>query len=399
MALFGKKKHDEDKHSEPDAITARRDAAMQNAQEVMNRGPAADELERAQQYWANKPAVPGAPDMSAMLERAKQMGGPGMAPTDAGAPGSPTWIDAVLHPQSDFMRQCTCDQCGGPKKLPSASAYMYCDYCSALVDYDLRVAIRSTDTITDRTAYAATFNGIGARSRDAKAAGDRQAYAGVRRDFWDAWLTYSPSAASHRVGDPSYREAHINFMTAGNVVTDLDPSYQATEEQVKQAVMSLRRNGMMIEPDSLWPVLDAYIHQRQIATGLLEAAGIPDQDPDHASAAVSHRISMSAMAQGWLTSLSPEAGEELLARTGLQGEYKRIEPVGDGVIRHCGKCGQEFASLPGAKTAICNGCGHQLDVGAAEWPCNGCGGLMTMPSGATETTCPYCKQLVSRVGR
>jgi DNA-directed RNA polymerase subunit RPC12/RpoP len=395
MALFGKKKDDEGKQSVADA-TARRDAAMQKAQEVMNRGLAADELQRAQQYWANKP---GAPDMSAMLERAKQMGRPGMGPAGAGATGSAAWIDAVLHPQSDFMRQCTCDQCGGPKKLPSPSAYMYCDYCSALVDYDLRVAIRSTDTITDRAAYAATFNGIGARSRDAKAAGDRQAYAVVRREFWDAWLTYTPSAASHRTGDPSYREAYIKFMTAGNVVTDLDPSYQATEEQVKQAVMSTRRNGMMIDPDSLWPVLDAYVHQLKVATRILKAADIPDQDPDHASEAVRHRISMSAMAQGWLTSLAPEAGEELLARTGLQGEYKKIEPVADGVIRHCGKCGQEFTSLPGAMTAICNSCGHRLDVGAAEWPCNGCGGLMTMPAGATEITCPYCKKLVSRAGR
>ena len=73
-------------------------------------------------------------------------------------------------------------------------------------------------------AYAATFNGIGTRSRAAIAAGDREAYAAVRREFWDAWLTTSPHAASHRVGDASYREAYINFMTAANVVTDLDPA-------------------------------------------------------------------------------------------------------------------------------------------------------------------------------
>jgi DNA-directed RNA polymerase subunit RPC12/RpoP len=276
---------------------------------------------------------------------------------------------------------------------------MYCDYCSALVDYDLRVAIRSTDTITDRAAYAATFNGIGKRSREAKAARDATAYAAVRREFWDAWLTYSPSAASHRVGDPAYRRAYIDYMTASNVTTDLDPTFQANEAEVRQAAASLRRNGMMIEPDSLWPVVDAYIAQRELADRLLKAAGIPDQDPDHASDAVRHRIAMSALAQGWLTTLPAEAGEELLSRTGLAAEYMRIEPIADGETRHCGQCGQEFTSLPGAKTAICNGCGHQLDVGAAEWPCHSCGGQVTMPAGATETACPYCKELIVRAGR
>ncbi len=391
MGLFGKKKDGEAKPSVADPNAAQRDAAMAAAQEAMSRGGAASQQSSG--------APQGMPDMAAMLDLAKQMGATGMGSVGAGAPGSASWIDAVLHPQSDFMRQCTCGQCGGPKKLPSASAYMYCDYCSALVDYDLRVAIRSSEAIADPAAYAATFNGIGARSRAAVAAGDRQAYAAVRREFWDAWLTYTPSAASHRVGDASYREAYITYMTAANVVTDLDPAYQATEEQVKQGVMSLRYSGMMVDADSLWPLLDTYIRQREVATGLLKAAGIPDQDPDRASDEVNHRIAMSAMAQGWLTSLTSEAGEELLVRTGLQGEYKKIEPVTDGVTRHCGQCGHEFTALPGAKTAVCDGCGHKLDLGSAEWPCSSCGGLMTMPAGATETTCPYCKELVSRAGR
>src|SRR5581483_6537857 len=117
------------------------------------------------------------------------------------------------------------------------SAYLYCDYCGALVDYDLRIAIRSAETIADPATYAATFNSLGARAREAKAAADRDGYAANRRAFWDAWLTQSPRAASHRIGDPSYRNAYVEFMTACNVVTDLVPAYQATEEQIKGAVI------------------------------------------------------------------------------------------------------------------------------------------------------------------
>ena len=59
------------------------------------------------------------------------------------------------------------------------------------------------------------------------------------------------------------------------------------------------------------------------------------------------------MVQGWMSYLSAEAGEEMVRRTGLQGEYSHIEPVTDGATRHCGKCGNEFTGLPGAKLAIC----------------------------------------------
>jgi DNA-directed RNA polymerase subunit RPC12/RpoP len=100
-----------------------------------------------------------------------------------------------------------------------------------------------------------------------------------------------------------------------------------------------------------------------------------------------------------MTMFSPEAGEELLDRTGLQGEYKRVEPVIDGSSRHCGICGAAFTTVAGARVAICDQCGHELDVGSAEWPCGTCGGLVTLPAAATESVCPYCKGWVSRVGR
>lgn len=316
-------------------------------------------------------------------------------PTGGGA----SWVDGILHPQSNFMRQCHCHECGGQKKLPSPTAYLYCDYCGALSDFDIRALIRASGAITNRAEYAATMNEVGARSRDARTAGDRETYAQLRVRFYDAWLTATPQAASHRIGDPSYRGALIEYLVAGALATDFDPSYQAGEQQVKQAALGLRRHGLQIDPESFWPVLDAALRQQELAAQLTEAADVPDLDPDRASRAVRHRIGVSALAQGWITSLTPEAGEALLQRTGLHGDYKFVEPVSDGTTRHCGKCGSEFTSLPGATQVVCDGCGHQLDVGATEWPCQNCGGLVTMPVGAAETSCPYCKSLITRAGR
>src|SRR5579859_2872588 len=58
------------------------------------------------------------------------------------ARGSMTWARQVLAilapPQQGFVKRCSCVVCGAPKKLPTVTAYVYCDYCAALIYYDLR---------------------------------------------------------------------------------------------------------------------------------------------------------------------------------------------------------------------------------------------------------------------
>ncbi len=45
-----------------------------------------------------------------------------------------------LFAHSEFVKQVSCPACGAPKRLPSKTAYLYCDHCGALVDYDFRLA-------------------------------------------------------------------------------------------------------------------------------------------------------------------------------------------------------------------------------------------------------------------
>jgi DNA-directed RNA polymerase subunit RPC12/RpoP len=322
------------------------------------------------------------------------------------AVGSQSWLDAILHPQSDFVRQCTCEQCGGPKKLPSPTAYMYCDFCSALVDYDFRKVVGGATTTTmPDPAYVQWINQIGADKRAAQAAGDRTTYEQLEHQFYDDWITRSPNAVSHRVGDPTYRAAFLEYTVAGSMAISFDPTMAALNDEMREVTTKLVYGGgvamgsMQIDPNSFWPLLDVVMRQQQQSLALSAAAGTPDLDPDRTPDPVRRRIGISTMVQGWMPYLSAEAGEDMLNRTGLQGEYKHVEPVVDGATRHCGKCGQEFIALAGATTVVCSHCGHKLDTGSAEWPCNTCGGLVTLPAGESSTTCPYCKGLVDRVGR
>src|SRR5579859_1125802 len=131
------------------------------------------------------------------------------------ARGSMTWARQVLAilapPQQGFVKRCSCVVCGAPKKLPTVTAYVYCDYCAALIDYDLRRACEG-DT-TPGPAYAATVNATQAASRAAVAAGDRAAYRDLQRKVYEAYAANVPMAVSHRArNDAAYLATYVSYM-------------------------------------------------------------------------------------------------------------------------------------------------------------------------------------------
>jgi hypothetical protein len=58
-----------------------------------------------------------------------------------------------LFAHTEFVKQVECSRCGAPKRLPSRTAYLYCDHCGALVDYDFRLANLGTNAGYTNTVY------------------------------------------------------------------------------------------------------------------------------------------------------------------------------------------------------------------------------------------------------
>jgi hypothetical protein len=52
-----------------------------------------------------------------------------------------------------FVKQVDCPRCGAPKRLPSKTAYLYCDHCGSLVDYDFRLANSGTNAGLTNTVF------------------------------------------------------------------------------------------------------------------------------------------------------------------------------------------------------------------------------------------------------
>src|SRR5271165_4026944 len=60
---------------------------------------------------------------------------------------------ASLFAYTDLVKKVDCPRCGAPKRLPSKTAYLYCDHCGSLVDYDFRLANLGTNAGYTNTVY------------------------------------------------------------------------------------------------------------------------------------------------------------------------------------------------------------------------------------------------------
>jgi DNA-directed RNA polymerase subunit RPC12/RpoP len=319
------------------------------------------------------------------------------------AAGSPAWARQVLAilapPGQGFVKRCSCLICGAPKKLPAVTAYVYCDYCASLIDYDLRQASEGDTAVGP--AYAAAVNSAHAASQLAVAAGDRAGYRALQRQVYEAYVAHVPMAVSHRArNDPDYRTACVEYMSAAAVARAFDPDAQALEAEMRQRVLSLRYTGDMmaptVAPDSFWPMADTLEKQIQSSRVLYRAAGLAQLDPDGAEH-LTGKLAWSGFCQGWLGMLPADAAARLLDRAGLVNEYVPVQAA-DGQPRNCGGCGAAFTALPDAKAVICSGCGRRIELGSAEIPCASCGATMTMPAGKDQVACPFCESQVRRAG-
>src|SRR5437868_10828287 len=91
----------------------------------------------------------------------------------AGLPRTGDTLPVSLSAHSQFVKRVACSRCGAPKTLPSATAYLYCDYCGALIDYDFRIANADTNAGLTNTVFHRLMAMVQGAMAQAKARGDR----------------------------------------------------------------------------------------------------------------------------------------------------------------------------------------------------------------------------------
>jgi len=297
-------------------------------------------------------------------------------------------------PRTAFIKRTNCHTCGAAKTLPPQTAYVYCDYCGSLTDYDFQKACERPMEMPG-PAYEQLLRATFAETQHVLATGNKPRHLEIQRQLFGAWVEMCPNSVSPRAkSDAGYRNQLIEYMAQTATINGFDPTYQQYAALVQQRTAAIQWAGMYPRPicagATFWPLYEAVRDQLRHSFDLLDREGVLALHPDEAPRSLQERMTWSMFCQGWLPTLDENDSERMLAESGLKGEYVKAEPV-ETAERHCGRCGGERRVLPGAKVVVCEGCGTKLDVGAPEINCGNCGGAYSFPAGEQRVPCPYCR--------
>ncbi|MBP7972708.1 MAG: hypothetical protein WBB44_01225 [Candidatus Nanopelagicales bacterium] len=318
---------------------------------------------------------------------------------DLPAMGAP--LPESLRAHSGFIKRAECQRCGAPKKLPTKTAYIYCDYCAALVDYDFRIANADTNAGITNTVFHRLMAYFGPQLDHYKAYGDRENYRRLQRDLFYQWVNLCPQAVSPRAKtDVEFRDRLIAYFAETAATKDLDPAQAPLDAQMRVLEAGLQRiptpNGAWMIGGTFWQFAEVWKQQMDLAYSLINSTGVNEMDPDDSPPGVPLAMEYSTFCQSWLAHLPPEDGEKLLAMYGLNAEYVRLEPQNTNDY-NCGGCGSKLLAMADAHTIICEDCGGTVDVTAAPIPCGNCGAPLSFPKSASHLSCPYCQSEIQQL--
>ena len=341
-------------------------------------------MQRATAQPAAQPAsTPQVPDLGAEIRRRLQT------------------ARSRVFTYSDYVKQVDCAQCGAPKRLPSKTAYLYCDYCGTLVDYDFRAANFGTNAGITNQVFSFLMAPVQADAERAIVLRDRDRYRELVRPVYAEWLRQCPMSASPRVtSDEEFRHRATDFWVESMVVREFTPQIRAVNDQLRAATNAVRRypqpGGAELVDDSIWPVARLFKQLTDMSFQVAQENGVLDLEPEGTPLAVLHRMEYSCWCQNWLPKLPPDLAAQILAFFGIRNDYAQATPVG-AQARKCGGCGDELRALPDARVVVCESCGRTLDIAGGEVPCQSCGAPLSFPVGVTALECPYCHAGTSRV--
>jgi len=312
-----------------------------------------------------------------------------------------TLTGQTAEPRTQFVKKTTCHNCGGAKTLAPKTAYVYCDFCGSLTDYDFQKACENPQSNMPGPAYEALVRETNNDATLARQTKDQDKYYEIQYRLFDRWVDLCPNAVSPRAKkDDQYRKQLVEYMAKTAVINEFDDTYKRYADQIADQVKAMKWSGMFpkmtADGATFWPMYQTVKAQLEHSFTILKAAGVLDMHPDQAPESLQRRMTWSMFCQGWLPTLAEEDSEKMIVDAGLKGEYSKLEPV-ETDTRHCGGCGGDLVTVKGAKAMICEECGTKVDVANPEVNCKNCAGMISFPVGVNRLQCPYCKAEAQRM--
>jgi len=313
-----------------------------------------------------------------------------------------------------MIRARKCWKCGGFKSTVSPTAYIYCDFCGTLFDYDSRKEIEDPAAIdpeeVENTLAAVTNNQL----KEAFEKNDPKEYSRIMTWRTELMIEICPQSYSPRVKDRDYKNRLINdLLVPWSTVCRFDKEYMKESHRVNKKhdqtfnaiaeymgtinsgensesskAISLKKKALDMTLELLTMSQEIW----KIEVDLLEKNGILAKHPDGLDRETFLYVNRSTFIRPWLSLLPGDAGRSLMKAAEVDDEYIEV-PRLELEDRGCLNCGKKIKAPKNAKKTMCAWCGYMLNTENRNIQCTQCGGLLAIPSGKTSQTehnCAFC---------
>ncbi len=293
----------------------------------------------------------------------------------------------AVYRAGNMVRSRRCRRCGAVKTTRPRTAYVYCDFCATLFDYDYAITVddpRLLDPdLVDEALDAVTSDQLARAFRE----DDRQEYARVLTWRQEVSLEVCPAAYSPRIGDPAYRRRFLLDLAVPWALTtrwderwmQLSGAFDEAAARVQEGPTLARITALLDRGQATW--------EREV--DLLRREGLFEAHPDRYDADLFLHINRSTFVRPFLAVLGERDQASLLDRAGVRAEYAAA-PAVRFEERGCGHCAARLQIPDGATRTMCEFCGFVLETGTRSFACRSCAAPISMPARATEAACAFC---------
>lgn len=304
-----------------------------------------------------------------------------------------------------LVKKITCPDCGGHKVNELTTAYIYCDYCGALMGYDIGMLKKESKEIfspknMQRPANQ-KFIQISQKLNGVIQQKDADSFLALQLEMHEVEFEIYNNRFSPKVKQPAYRKNYLDFYRlywrerldngyfeksaeiqqvfkdcSEKISTEyVDGTYRATFDQAFVEYLDQIRRFTMSSVDE---------------TMSMECIAYYPEGNTSASRDIFYKQALSAA----ILQYDDDTVKKSLEHLGLQDEFIEIDPPGMSEAG-CVVCGAALTVPAEANQVVCERCGSFNALKTGKTRCFGCGADFSPAEG---DACEYCGAKIMRVG-
>lgn len=304
-----------------------------------------------------------------------------------------------------LARKLKCTVCGGNKINEISTAYIYCDYCSNFMGYDMSVMTGNASEIFStenykgekQQAYLAAGIEMGKALKEKNAEAFIKANTRQQEIMFDLFpFLYSPKAKQ-----PAYRKKYIDYLRLyweeqiqNNYFEENEKTGAKFNELSKNLKYTLVNNKIRYEWNDEFEAyvgeLSNFIRSSVDKTMRMKCLEHYPDPVNDATPDLLYKQGINSMIQNF----DAETATKIIGFLGLKEEYLEVEDINISKISCCA-CNSELNVPDHAESMLCESCGSINKIKNREIQCLNCGA----PFSPAETkACPFCGAKLHVIG-